>query len=89
MRVSINHEETKSLALTHEELRQIYLKTFSTKDGKVILEDLANVSGMHRSNFVKDSSDYTAFLEGQRSLFLYICSQLTKNDNINIRGDYD
>ena len=87
MRLSINHDEAKSPALTHEELKQIYLKTFSAKDGKIILEDLANVSGMHRSNFVKDSSDYTAFLEGQRSLFLYICSQLEEDVNNNIEGE--
>ena len=87
IRLSINHEEAKSTALSQEELRQIYLKTFSTKDGKVIPEDLANVSGMYRGDFIKDSSDYTAFLEGQRSLFLYICSQLEKDVNNNIEGE--
>lgn len=84
MELLINHQLPQQL--TRENLRQIYLRTFSTKDGKLILEDLANISGMYRTNFVKDSSDYSSFLEGHRALFLYICSQLEDNLNNNMEG---
>ena len=69
-----------------EDLAKIYARVFNTKDGKMILEDLASFSGMFRSNFVQNSSHHTAYLEGQRSLFLYICSQLEEEVN-NIEGD--
>ena len=85
MELLINHQLPQQL--TRENLRQIYLRTFSTKDGKLILEDLANISGMYRTNFVKDSSDYSSFLEGHRALFLYICSQIEDNLNNNMEGN--
>ena len=85
MELLINHQLPQQL--TRENLRQIYLRTFSTKDGKLILEDLANISGMYRTNFVKDSSDYSSFLEGHRALFLYICSQLENDLNSNMKGN--
>lgn len=85
MELLINHQILPQQ--TRENLRQIYLRTFSTKDGKLILEDLANISGMYRTNFVKDSSDYSSFLEGHRALFLYICSQIEDNLNNNMEGN--
>jgi hypothetical protein len=89
---SDNGEAAKSLRfLSKDDLRKIYSRIFSTKDGKIVLEDLAGASGMYRTNFVQGSSDYTAFLEGHRALLLYICSQLDDNiDNIEgIEGKYD
>ena len=67
------------------DLTKIYSRTFGTKDGKVILEDLANISGMYSSNFTPNNSDYISFLEGHRALFLYICAQL-EDQNCNIGG---
>jgi len=63
--------------------------TFNGKSGKIIIADLAEVSGMYRTNFVKESSNYTSYLEGQRNLFLYILSQIENNiSNIdNIKGE--
>lgn len=69
-----------------EELHKIYYRIFSSNDGKMILEDLANVSGMYRTNFMQNNSDYTSFMEGHRALFLYICGQLNNKVN-NIEGD--
>ena len=86
MQLLIDYQPTKPLALSTAELRQIYLRTFSSKDGKLILEDLANISGMYRTNFTQGNSDYTSFLEGHRALFLHICSQLEDDVN-NIEGD--
>jgi len=70
--INLNVQKAKDLA-------QIYIRTFTSKDGIIILEDLANISGMYRSNFVIDNDRHTAYLEGQRALFLYICSQLENN----------
>ncbi len=41
------------------------------------------MSGIYRSNFVRQESKYTAFLEGHRALFLYICSQVSEDDGVN------
>ena len=86
MKLSINSSSPPNL-LTKEQLKSIYLKLFSGEDGKIVLEDLAQMSGIYRSNFVRQESDYTAFLEGHRALFLYICSQVSEDDGIdNIDG---
>jgi len=69
-----------------KDLTQIYSRMFTSKDGIIILEDLANMSGMYRSNFIIDNDRHTAFLEGQRALFLYICSQLENNIS-NMEGN--
>ncbi|WP_341747404.1 hypothetical protein [Candidatus Tisiphia endosymbiont of Dascillus cervinus] len=89
MKLSINSEATQSppTIVTKEQLKSIYLQIFSGEDGKIILEDLAQMSGIYRSNFVRQESEYTAFLEGHRALFLYICSQASEDDGVdNIDG---
>lgn len=68
------------------ELAKIYCRIFGSNDGRIVLEDLATISGMYRTNFVPDNSNYTIFLEGQRALLLYICSQLEQNKINNIEG---
>jgi hypothetical protein len=78
---------TEAKELSKIELTKIYSRTFNTKDGRIILEDLANMSGCMRSNFVQGSSDYTSFLEGHRALFLYICSQASDEQIDNIEGN--
>ncbi|BFD46059.1 MAG: hypothetical protein DMENIID0002_07050 [Rickettsia endosymbiont of Sergentomyia squamirostris] len=63
------------------------MKIFSGEDGKIVLEDLAHMSGVYRSNFIRQESNYTAFNEGMRALFLYICSQASRDDGVdNIEG---
>ena len=85
MKLSINPLASQSppSLLTKEQLKSIYLKIFSGEDGKIVLEDLAQISGVYRSNFIRQESDHTAFLEGQRALFLYICSQSSEDDRVN------
>ncbi|WP_425363154.1 hypothetical protein [Candidatus Tisiphia endosymbiont of Hybos culiciformis] len=67
MKLLINSSSPPNL-LTKEQLRSIYCKLFSGEDGKMVLEDLAQMSGIYRSNFVRQESDYTAFLEGYLSV---------------------
>lgn len=69
-----------------EELHKIYYRIFSSNDGKMILEDLASASGMYRTNFVQNNSDYTSFMEGHRALFLYICAQI-ETQTRNMEGN--
>ena len=82
--ISSTNNTSSTNSLKKEQLKTIYQKIFSTEDGRIVLEDLAEMSGVYRSNFIRQESDYTAFLEGHRALFLYICSQASeKNDGIN------
>lgn len=76
----------KEKQISKEDLSQIYTRIFTSNDGKIVLEDLANMSGMYRTNFACNNSDYTRFLEGQRALFLYICSQVEGEKIDNIEG---
>jgi hypothetical protein len=64
------------------------LQLFSGENARIVLEDLAYISGVYRSNFMRQESNYTAFNEGMRALFLYICSQASKDDGVdNIEGN--
>ena len=83
MKLSIKES---SKTLKQDEIIKAYERLFSSRDGAVVLEDLASLSGMYRSNFVQNNKEHTFFLEGQRSLFLYICSQLSKDEVSNIKG---
>ncbi len=86
MQIIFEKSEAGEVSLLNKaELAKIYSRVFTTKDGKIILEDLANMSGMYRSNFIQNNSDYTSFLEGHRALFIYICSQL-EEQSANIEG---
>ncbi|MDR0773775.1 MAG: hypothetical protein LBE72_00300 [Rickettsia sp.] len=89
MKLSINSSATPypPSILTKEQLKSIYLQIFSGEDGRIVLEDLAQLSGVYHSNFIRQESNYTAFNEGMRALFLYICSQASRDDGVdNIDG---
>ena len=83
-----NLDEELSLK-KQKDLAQIYSRTFSGKDGIMIIEDLAEASGMFRANFVPLDPTYTAFLEGKRALFLYICYKLENNIEENKVINYE
>ncbi|MGX6959678.1 MAG: hypothetical protein ACIPMY_00070 [Rickettsia endosymbiont of Pentastiridius leporinus] len=82
----LNNSDVNLSLQQAQDLAEIYSRTFTSKDGIMILEDLASMSGMYRSNFVIDNDKHTAFLEGQRALFLYICSKLENNVS-NMEGN--
>ena len=84
--MQLSFEQKQEKEPDNTTLAQVYARVFSSKDGKMILEDLAKVSGMYRTNFVQGNSDYTSFLEGQRALLLYICSRLDEERPENIEG---
>lgn len=82
----LNNSDINLSVQKAKDLSQIYSRTFTSKDGIMILEDLARMSGMYNSNFVPADPLHTAFLEGRRALLLYICSQIENNIN-NIEGN--
>ncbi len=63
-----------------KELKKLYMATFNTKEGEVVLEDLTQAY-YHRSSFTKDPYE-TAFKEGQRAVVVRILN-LLKEDNNN------
>ena len=70
-----------------EVLKRAYKKVFTGEEGGMILENLAEVSGMYNSNYSRGEMDFTSFKEGQRALFLYICSYLREEKVKNIDGE--
>jgi len=53
-----------------------YHRTFLAPAGANVLEDLSSVCREKRSTFVPGSTDETAFLEGGRSVMIYIRSMI-------------
>ncbi|MFP3017582.1 MAG: hypothetical protein ACEY3E_01430, partial [Candidatus Tisiphia sp.] len=44
------------------------MQLFSGENARIVLEDLAYISGVYRSNFMRQESNYTVFNEGMREL---------------------
>tara|TARA_R100000458_G_C8226747_1_gene209582 strand:+ start:545 stop:763 length:219 start_codon:yes stop_codon:yes gene_type:complete len=61
-----------------EQLRQDYKIIFNTDEGKRILNDLEKRCHEFVTTFSKNSSYETAFLEGQRSVLIFIKAMITK-----------
>jgi len=58
-----------------KQLIEMYAITFQSDNGKKILEDLENRFHIHSST-MDDSNNNLAFLEGQRSVILFIKKML-------------
>ena len=63
--------------LTIDQLKSAYKSVFETEAGKIVLDDLAIKCGILRTSFTDSNQMY--FLEGQKNLFLYICSYMQAN----------
>lgn len=59
-----------------EQLRKDYKIVFGTDEGKRVLEDISIRCHESSTTFSKDNSHETAFLEGQRSISLFIKAML-------------
>ena len=55
-----------------EQLRKDYKIVFGSDEGKRVLEDISIRCHESSTTFSKDNSHETAFLEGQRSISLFI-----------------
>jgi|TARA_R110000822_G_scaffold105514_2_gene233330 hypothetical protein len=54
------------------QLRKNYRITFDSEEGKKVLNDLEKRCHEFVTTFSKDSSTETAFLEGQRSILIFL-----------------
>ena len=67
-----NKEATKRV----EQLRKDYKIVFGSDEGKRVLNDISIRCHESSTTFSKDNSHETAFLEGQRSISLFIKAML-------------
>ena len=74
----------KQLEKNIQELKEKYKFVFNTDEGKAILNDLEKRCHYHSTTNVKGDSHESAYLEGQRSVLLFIKSLLRK-ENINVK----
>ena len=72
--------ETKQLEKLIEGLKVNYKTIFNTDEGKRVLVDLEKRCHYHSTTNVKGDSHESAYMEGQRSVLLFIKSMLQKKD---------
>jgi hypothetical protein len=68
--------ETKQLEKLIEGLKVNYKTIFNTAEGKRVLADLEKRCHYHSTTNVKGDSHESAYMEGQRSVLLFIKSML-------------
>ena len=73
-------EENKQWERMVEGLKKNYRFIFNTEEGKRVLSDLEKRCHYHATTNVKGDSHESAYMEGQRSVLLFIKSML-QNDN--------
>ena len=61
-----------------KQLNIAYKQVFNSDNGKKVLEDLEKRCSYHTTTHIKGDSDESAFLEGTRSVVLFIKNMLTK-----------
>ena len=72
--------ETKQLEKLINRLKTNYKYIFNTDEGKEVLADLEKRCHYHSTTNVKGDSHESAYMEGQRSVLLFIKSMLL-NEN--------
>jgi hypothetical protein len=72
-------EPNKQLEKLIEGLRKNYEYIFNTEEGKEVLLDLEKRCHYHSTTNVKGDSHESAYMEGQRSVLLFIKSMLRKD----------
>ena len=72
-------EPNKQLEKLIEGLRKNYEYIFNTDEGKEVLSDLEKRCHYHSTTNVKGDSHESAYMEGQRSVLLFIKSMLRKD----------
>ena len=65
-------DHNKEIEKKVKQLREDYKTVFGTDEGKRDLEDISIRCHESSTTFSKDNSHETAFLEGQRSMLLFI-----------------
>ena len=72
-------EENKQLEKIINRLKTNYKYIFNTDEGKEVLVDLEKRCHYHSTTNVKGDSHESAYMEGQRSVILFIKSMLRKD----------
>ena len=73
-------DEIKQLEKQLYKLKEAYKQIFNSDEGKEVLSDLEKRCHYHSTTNVKGDSHESAYMEGQRSVLLFIKSML-QNDN--------
>ena len=73
-------EENKQLEKLITKLKTNYKYIFNTDEGKEVLADLEKRCHYHSTTNVKGDSHESAYMEGQRSVILFIKSMLQTKD---------
>jgi len=71
--------ETKQLEKFLQGLQKNYQYIFNTDEGKEVLTDLEKRCHYHSTTNIKGDSHESAYMEGQRSVLLFIKSMLRKD----------
>jgi len=69
-------DHNKEVQKKIEQLRKDYKIVFGSDEGKRVLEDISIRCHESSTTFSKDNSHETAFLEGQRSMLLFLKAML-------------
>ena len=72
-------ESNKQLENLVKKLRENYQYIFNTDEGKEVLSDLEKRCHYHSTTNVKGDSHESAYMEGQRSVILFVKSMLQNN----------
>ena len=67
--------------MNEKDLKQLnlaYKQTFESDNGKIVLEDLKKRCSFYTTSHIKGDSHESAFLEGTRSVILFINNILNK-----------
>ena len=73
-------EENKQLEKLITKLKTNYKYIFNTDEGREVLADLEKRCHYHSTTNVKGDSHESAYMEGQRSVLLFIKSMLRKEN---------
>ena len=65
-------DPSKEFEKKFKELKDNYKFVFNSEEGKKVLDDLSKRCHESSTTFIKDNSHETAYLEGQRSIYLFI-----------------
>ena len=72
-------EENNQLEQLIEGLKKTYQYIFNTDEGKEVLADLEKRCHYHSTTNIKGDSHESGYMEGQRSVLLFIKSMLRKD----------
>ena len=84
MQMQNNMETNKQLENIIKKLKDNYQYIFNTDEGKEVLSDLEKRCHYHSTTNVKGDSHESAYMEGQRSVLLFI-KQMLQKENKNVK----